>query len=544
MPIHSISKVNNTNNINIRYQTLINVNDGNLPTYLVHDADDFSKVYLNTQAVTLYLNNDSRIAFGSLPELENLNVPGFNFRYTTSISGMFQEDANLQSITDIDNWNISKVKNFSDLFYNCRSLLYDISNWNISNGSHMSAMFYGAKLPSGMFNMNRSNCNMQSMFAKCADGAVVMQDWNLKNCDCSSIFNQVPSVNLYNWNINNTDLSDFVQNNTQSLVLEDFNAVNCYISTNDNSLSLTSFRMENVTWNNCTVINFLRNATDITNISINNWTLANPKNLYKSFHNCANLRYVNMYNCNILNFNQGNMLSKDASMFKGCPNLISVTINNINIDNFNTDIGFSSNHYSFQTFNVTGNISNVISANYMFAHCHDLVDVNIFCQTNNIMDLHGMFSMFDENNTHLTSINMPNINFGQNGNANSMFWMCTKLRHLNVTGWNTEKVSDFNRLFHHCYNLQSLDLSGWSTASVTSAYHMFFLHSCNNLSKVWVSNGIVGVPNNGQHPFTWNKNGVSCDVYLEGNRSSHNFGSIGTGWSMHYDASYEDFLRA
>ena len=58
--------------------------------------------------------------------------------------GMFARYS-LISLTDISKWNISKVSDIRQLFYDCKSLFYlpDISKWDTSNVTKIESIFKG-----------------------------------------------------------------------------------------------------------------------------------------------------------------------------------------------------------------------------------------------------------------------------------------------------------------------------------------------------------------------------------------------------------------
>jgi surface protein len=91
----------------------------------------------------------------------------------TNMNSMFQECGRLTCINNISNWNLSKVKDISSMFYKC-SKLTNISEylfWDTSNVTNMSNLFNGckelSKLPD-ISNWNTSNVSdMNHIFKYC-----------------------------------------------------------------------------------------------------------------------------------------------------------------------------------------------------------------------------------------------------------------------------------------------------------------------------------------------------------------------------------------
>ena len=66
-----------------------------------------------------------------------------------------------------------------------------------------------------------------------------------------------------------------------------------------------------------------------------------------------------------------------------------------------------------------------------------------------------------------------------------MFWRCSSLKHLDLSGLNTSKVTDMSYMFYYCSSLKSVDLSGLNTSKVTDMSYMF--DRCSSLESVDLS---------------------------------------------------------
>ena len=68
-----------------------------------------------------------------------------------------------------------------------------------------------------------------------------------------------------------------------------------------------------------------------------------------------------------------------------------------------------------------------------------------------------------------------------------MFWVCTSLQSLDLSGWDTSNVTNMGDMFFTCNALQSVgDLSSWDTSNVTNMDSMF--SRCRTLQTLDVSN--------------------------------------------------------
>ena len=71
-------------------------------------------------------------------------------------------------------------------------------------------------------------------------------------------------------------------------------------------------------------------------------------------------------------------------------------------------------------------------------------------------------------------------------NMNHMFYNCSGLTNLDLSGWNTSNVTNMEGMFAACRGLISLDLSGWNTSNVINMAYMF--NGCTSLRII----GMIG----------------------------------------------------
>ena len=84
---------------------------------------------------------DMRAMFAGLPNLATLNLSSFDTSNVTDMSGMFYEASNL-SVLNLSNFNTPKVTNMEAMFYNMVSLTsLDLSGFNTPEVTNMSNMF-------------------------------------------------------------------------------------------------------------------------------------------------------------------------------------------------------------------------------------------------------------------------------------------------------------------------------------------------------------------------------------------------------------------
>ena len=155
---------------------------------------------------------------------------------------------------------------------------------------------------------------------------------------------------------------------------------------------------------------------------------------------------------------------KDCSfMFAGCKN-----IKNINFTKFNTKY--------------------VKDMKYMFSGCINLkkLDLSIF-NTENVTNMEGMFGEYNNvSNLDLNSIplinNIEELNKFKN-KIKVYYQGCIKLKHLNLSSFNTQNVINMMGMFYECNSLKNLDFPlSFNTKNVANMMYMF--NNCKKLEKL------------------------------------------------------------
>ena len=123
------------------------------------------------------------------------------------------------------------------------------------------------------------------------------------------------------------------------------------------------------------------------------------------------------------------------------------------------------------------NTSEVTEMRYMFYNCTQLnsLDVSGF-NTAKVTNMGYMFSSC----TALTSLDVSNFNTAQATDLRSMFSGNSALMSIDLSNFNTAQVKNMSYMFYGCSNLRTIYAgNAWSTAAVTSSGNMFY--NCTNL---------------------------------------------------------------
>ena len=82
-----------------------------------------------------------------------------------------------------------------------------------------------------------------------------------------------------------------------------------------------------------------------------------------------------------------------------------------------------------------------------------------------------------------------------------MFYECSSLNELNISGFNTKKVINMSKMFYRCSSLKKLDLSNFNTNNAKNMSYMF--DRCNSLKELDISNFNINDSVNLNHFFGW-----------------------------------------
>ena len=126
--------------------------------------------------------------------------------------------------------------------------------------------------------------------------------------------------------------------------------------------------------------------------------------------------------------------------------------------------------------------SSVTSMSAMFYNCTALTSLDLSgWDTSSVTTMSSMFRSC----TALTSLDLSGLDTSSVTNMSYMFYSCNALRSLDLSGWDTSSVTSMSGMFQDCKTLTSLDLSGLDTSSVISMPEMF--RNCTALTSLDLS---------------------------------------------------------
>ena len=160
-----------------------------------------------------YHPNNKEKLISTIKLLLSENKTNFNCIDTseiTDMSNLFNGVKDTDKLNfDVSNWDVSKVKNKSNMFHGRYKFDCDLSNWDVSNVEDMSTMFYNCESfkGKGLENWDVSKVeNMSNMFHWCIKFDCDLSGWNVSKVeDMDNMFclTSFTGKGLEKWNVSN-----------------------------------------------------------------------------------------------------------------------------------------------------------------------------------------------------------------------------------------------------------------------------------------------------------------------------------------------------
>ena len=499
--------------------------------------------------------SDSNYTIALAGKVLTISTPLSEFVFNKDCSRMFYNLTKIQSIDFGNCVNTSNVTKMDGMFSYCKNLtLLDLNNFNTANVTIMGNMFNNC---SALESLNLSSFNTEK---------VINMFFMFK--DCSSL----ESLNVSSFNTANVMFMNHMFNNCSSLTsldLSSFNTSNVtdmYYMFNTcsalESLNLSSFNTEKVT----NMFYMFQDCSSLTSLDLSSFNTSNVTKMYNMFDGCSKLTsldlsnfdfsqvtdftnmfddlgnsaenkpipvYVTMAGYNVLSNESttgidnssaqlvapcelptGSAFNAAIKAVNGYSDVTSIVFEANSTESGGTQIGSSTayakvdgttlkiytaaNEFVFNAscyemfdglstitainFNSCVNTAEVTSMGSIFYGCSALTSLNLSgFNTSNVTNMGSMFSGCSA----LTSLDLSMFNTSNVTNMGAMFYKCSSLESLNLSSFNTEKVEYMNSMFYDCKKLSSLNVSSFNTSNVTAMSNMF--EGCERLVSLDVS---------------------------------------------------------
>ena len=151
--------------------------------------------------------------------------------------------------------------------------------------------------------------------------------------------------------------------------------------------------------------------------------------------------------------------------------------------------------------------ANVTNMGWMFYGCSNLTELDLSgFDTANVTDMAAMFYGCNS----LTTLDVSGLDTANVTDMGWMFAWCRSLTALDLSGFDTANVTDMGWMFNCCNNLTALDVSGFDTANVTGMGAMF--EACNSLTALDLSSFDTANVTDMGGMFAWSSNLTELDL--------------------------------
>jgi surface protein len=398
--------------------------NGGLDAYRLTDVEQWGGVHWTTMQGTFFDCINLNITATDIPDLS----------IVTNMSSMFYLCTNLNSPTNINNWDVSNVTNMNNVFCQAANFNQPLGSWDISNVTTFNMMFYDA----GSFNQPLNTWNpisaltMIAMFGNDSAFNQPIGNWNVSSViSFQGMFQGATSFNqpLNSWNIGNATNIQYMFENA------------------------TSFNQYLGSWNiqNVTSLGALFHGASSYNQPLDTWNTQNITQMGGTFSGATSFNQpLNTWNTQNVTY-MGSMFA-NATLFNQPLN----TWNTQNVTNM------SSMFYGATSFNQplnSWNTQNVSDMSYMFNGATLFNQPLSNWNTQFVLNMRNMFS-----GAILFNQSIGNWNTGYSGNMRNMFSGATSFNQP-LGSWSLNQVVILIGIFDSsgidCVNYSST-LNGWS----------------------------------------------------------------------------------
>ena len=412
--------------------------------------------------------------FGGCTQFTTLDLSSFNTSKVTSMRGMFDYCIGLTSL-NLSNFDTSSVTDMSMMFSSCSNLTsLDVTHFNTANVTNMSSMFHHC---TELTEIDVSHFNT----------ANVTSTHNMFN-SCSGL----TTLDLSSFNTAKVEYMNYMFYNCSNLT-------SIYVGSGWSTAAVT---LSDGMFDDCTRIRggkgttYDANHVDASYAHIDGGT-SNPGYLtagleayacYTSSNTTLTFYYDSLRSTRTgttYSLNNGDAYP-DWYNDHTCQSVTRVVFDPSFADARPT----STYNWFARMQNLTGitgmksylNTSAVTDMSYMFYYCTHLasIDVSGF-NTANVTNMQCMFFYCHE----LAYLDLRNFNTANVTNMQSMFAGCNKMSSLNLSTFNTANVTDMDYVFQGCTELSNLNMKNINTSNVTSMTGMFW--NCSSLTSLDLS---------------------------------------------------------
>ena len=472
---------------------------------------------------------DMTYMFSNCSKLQNLDVSSWNTSQVQTMEFMFIECMELKEL-DLSGWKTSQVQNMASMFISCNQLKeLDLSGWDTSNVQDMALMFDNCSQLQDLDLTDWKTSQVQDMYAmfrSCSQLRKLdlsnwetnqVQDMNFMFQECT----QLQELNLSGWDTSSVQKMYSILSRCDNLskltLSSDFKFKD---DTGLRGLPETTSRWVKDDFAEMydSTAAFIEAHNGLTETATNHTykikDFSNPTAEGWGFEDKGTYMEITSYNGDLTNItvpakiygkpveiNLGTVLKNQMANENETPTKTfkiesagegetPVKLVGTFKDLFARRLsggGYYSNTTLTSVDFGNADCSGIQDMSYMFRGCSKLRDLNVTGW--NTSQVQNMSSMF-ENCTVLQDLDVSSWNTSNVHNMAAMFYFCSELKSLNLTGWDTSSVQYTTSMFYNCTQLKALDLSDWNTNQIRWMNNMFA--NCYQLEKLDLSSWDTG----------------------------------------------------
>ena len=174
----------------------------------------------------------------------------------------------------------------------------------------------------------------------------------------------------------------------------------------------------------------------------------------------------------------GNVMAWTTSVDNGLYHLFISGTGGVMADNCREQFAYYDNVREI-LFNKCFYTEQMTNANSMFYRCEKLEHIELEqLDTSNVEDMGWMFCGCSS----LEQLDLAGVKTGKATNMRSMFGDCASLKVLDVSGFDTKNVTTMQNMFNGCSSLKNLEMGQWNTGHVENMCGMFY--KCGGLETI------------------------------------------------------------
>ncbi|MBR3328214.1 MAG: BspA family leucine-rich repeat surface protein [Atopobiaceae bacterium] len=268
----------------------------------------------------------------------------------------------------------------------------------------------------------------------------------------------------------------------------------------DTSNTKQSFSYDDWNWGICSgMLGMFEGCTSLESIDLSGWKLGA---LTPSFHGLVNLRDVNLtgWDTSRVGYigNEGDM----NGMFENCSSLTSLDLSGWDLSNVQDARDMFTGCTSLTSLDLSGWQLGSFVPSFSSATNLESIDTTGWKLGTTAPSFHGLSKLSEIKGienwdvSNLTTFTTPDDDWG-----NGMFYGCSSLTSLDLSGWDTSNVTTMDDMFYGCSSLTSLDISEWDTSKAMGMGDMFW--GCSSLTSLDLSRWNTSKVTSGMVGNTW-----------------------------------------